>query len=120
MKSGLRPGPDGLEERRSRRSATDRAEKAGTVTHDNSDEARMERAEQLAEQNLQAAAEAFSAIACDQEVADEVRLSAAEQLADLDPRAVAPAGTAIAGDGAVADEVRLSAAELLATVDPRR
>ena len=41
------------------------------------DEGRVDAAEQLAEHNPQAAAEAFSAIACDQTVGDEVRLSAA-------------------------------------------
>jgi len=51
------------------------------------DEGRLDAAEQLAEYEPRAAAEAFSAIACDQEVGDEVRLSAAEQLAALDPSA---------------------------------
>jgi len=50
------------------------------------DEDRMDAAEQLAEHNPHAAAEAFSAIACDGEVDDEVRLSAAE-LAALHPSA---------------------------------
>jgi hypothetical protein len=49
------------------------------------DEDRLDAAEQLAEHHPRAAAEAFSAIACDQTVGDEVRLSAAEQLAALDP-----------------------------------
>jgi len=83
------------------------------------DEGRIDAAEQLAEHNPHAAAEAFSAIACDQTVGDEVRLSAAQQLADVDPSAAAPACLAIAGDGMVGDEVRLSAAELVADVDPR-
>ena len=43
-----------------------------------SDEDRIDAAELLAEQNPRAAAEAFSAIACDQAVGDEVRLSAAD------------------------------------------
>ena len=47
------------------------------------DEDRIGAAEQLAEHNAHAAAEAFSAIACDQAVGDEVRLSAAELLAAL-------------------------------------
>jgi hypothetical protein len=47
------------------------------------DEGRFDAAEQLAEHNPGAAAEVFSAIACDREVGDEVRLSAAEQLAAL-------------------------------------
>jgi hypothetical protein len=42
---------------------------------------------QLAEHHPHAAAEAFSAIACDGTVSDEVRLSAAEQLATLGPGA---------------------------------
>jgi hypothetical protein len=50
-------------------------------------EGRLDAAEQLAERNPHTAAEAFSAIACDQEAGDEVRLSAAEQLAALDPSA---------------------------------
>jgi hypothetical protein len=83
-----------------------------------SDEDRVDAAEQLAEHNPHAAAEAFSAIACDQAVGDEVRLSAAERLADVDPGAAAPACLAIACDQAVGDEVRLSAAERLADVDP--
>jgi hypothetical protein len=53
------------------------------------DEDRIEAAEQLAEHNRHAAAEAFSAIACDQAVGDEVRLSAAEQLVDVDSSAAA-------------------------------
>jgi hypothetical protein len=48
--------------------------------HHDSDEERMTTAEQLAGHDPRAAAEAFSAIACDGEVGDEVRLSAAEQL----------------------------------------
>ncbi len=51
------------------------------------DESRLDAAEQLAGYDRRAAAEAFSVIACDQEVGDEVRLSAAEQLAALDPSA---------------------------------
>jgi len=51
-----------------------------------SDEDRIDAAEQLAEHNPRAAAEAFSAIACDQAVGDEVRLSAAE-LAAVHPGA---------------------------------
>jgi len=51
------------------------------------DEDRIDAAEQLAEHNPRAAAEALSAIACDQEVGDEVRLSAAVQLAALGPSA---------------------------------
>jgi hypothetical protein len=54
-----------------------------------SDEGRIDAAEQLAEHNPYAAAKAFSAIACDGEVGDEVRLSAAEQLAAVDPHAAA-------------------------------
>ena len=73
----------------------------------------MTTAEQLAEHNPHAAAEAFSAIACDREVGDEVRLSAAEALAAADPAAAAPACLAIARDGRVGDEVRLAAAGLL-------
>jgi len=42
-------------------------------------------AEQLAEHNPRAAAEAFSAIACDRAVDDEVRLSAAELLSAHTP-----------------------------------
>jgi hypothetical protein len=96
---------------------TDLAEKADTAMHEH-DEDRIDAAEHLAEHNPHAAAEAFSAIACDQAVGDEVRLSAAQQLADVDPSAAAPACVAIARDGTVGDEVRLSAAELLADVDP--
>ena len=96
---------------------TDLAEKADTAMHED-DEDRIDAAEHLAEHNPHAAAEAFSAIACDQAVGDEVRLSAAQQLAGVDPRAAAPACVAIASDGTVGDEVRLSAAELLADVDP--
>jgi hypothetical protein len=62
-------------------------------------EGRLDAAERLAERNLHTAAEAFSAIACDQEAGGEVRLSAAAQLAAADPRAAAPAGLAIACDG---------------------
>ena len=62
------------------------------------DEGRLDAAEQLAEYDPRAAIEAFSAIACDQEVGDEVRLSAAEQLAEVDPRAAGPACLAIARD----------------------
>ena len=51
------------------------------------DEGRLDAAEQLAEHNPHAAAEAFSAIACDQAVGDEVRLSAAEQLVAINARA---------------------------------
>jgi HEAT repeats len=80
-------------------------------------EGRLHAAEQLAEHNPHSAAEAFSALACDQEAGDEVRLSAAEQLAAVDPRAAAPACLAIARDEEVGDEVRLSAAQL-ATLDP--
>ena len=47
------------------------------------DEGRLDAAGQLAEHNPHAAAEALSAIACDQTVGDEVRLSAAEQLAAI-------------------------------------
>lgn len=54
------------------------------------DEDRINTAEPLAENNLSAAAEAFTAIAGDATVADEVRLSAAEQLAPVDPAAAAP------------------------------
>ena len=97
---------------------TDLAEKADTAMYVD-DEGRIDAAEQLAEHDPRAAAEAFSAIACDQAVGDEVRLSAAELLADVDPRAAAPACLAITCDEAVGDEVRLSAAELLADVDPR-
>jgi hypothetical protein len=50
------------------------------------DEGRLDAAEKLAEYDARHAVEAFSAIACDQEVGDEVRLSAAEQLAEIDPR----------------------------------
>ena len=59
---------------------TDLIEKADTAMYED-DEGRLDAAEQLAEHNPHAAAEAFSAIACDQAVGDEVRLSAAEQLA---------------------------------------
>ena len=79
-----------------------------------SDEDRIDAAELLAEQNPRAAAEAFSAIACDRAVGDEVRLSAAELLADVDPGAAAPACLAIACDQTIGDEVRRSAAERLA------
>ena len=96
---------------------TDLAEKADTAMYE-SDEDRIDAAELLAEQNPRAAAEAFSAIACDRAVGDEVRLSAAELLADVDPGAATPACLAIARDRTVGDEVRLSAAELLADVDP--
>ena len=75
---------------------------------------RLDAAEQLAEYDPHAAAEAFTAIACDQGVGDEVRLSAAEELAEMDPRAAGPAGLAIARDESVGDEVRLSAAQLIA------
>ena len=44
----------------------------------------MNAAEDLAARDSRAAAEAFSAIACDSGVGDELRLSAAEQLAQLD------------------------------------
>jgi hypothetical protein len=81
------------------------------------DEDRLDAAERLAEGDPRAAAEAFSAIACDDAVGDEVRLSAAEQLAAVDPRAAAPACLAIARDDAVGDEVRLAAAQLGA-LDP--
>src|SRR5215468_5404504 len=94
---------------------TDFAEKADTAM-DEDDEGRIDAAEQLAEHNPHAAAEAFSAIACDGAVGDEVRLSAAELLADVDPGAAAPACLAIARDGAVGDEVRRSAAERLAAL----
>ena len=104
--------PSGLD------NGTDLAEKAATAMYED-DEDRIDAAEQLAERNPHAAAEALSAIACDQAVGDEVRLSAAELLADLDARAAAPACLVIARDGMVGDEVRLSAAELLAAVDPR-
>ncbi len=63
-----------------------------------SDEERMTTAEQLAGHDLQAAAEAFSAIACDGEVGDEVRLSAAEHLAGHDPRAATEAFRGIPDD----------------------
>ncbi|HYB15471.1 MAG TPA: hypothetical protein VEF71_08370 [Streptosporangiaceae bacterium] len=65
---------------------TDLAEKADTAMYED-DEDRIDAAEQLAEHNPRAAAEALSAIACDQEVGDEVRLSAAELLAALGPGA---------------------------------
>ena len=78
------------------------------------DEDRLDAAEQLAEHSPHAAAEAFSAIACDGEVGDEVRLSAAEQLTALDSRAAVPACLAIARDESVSGQVRLSAAELAA------
>ena len=97
---------------------TDLAEKADPAMYE-SDEDRIDAAELLAEQNPRAAAEAFSAIACDRAVGDEVRLSAAELLADVDPGAAAPACLAIARDRTVGDEVRLSAAERLADVNPR-
>ena len=96
---------------------TDLAEKADTAMYED-DEDRIDAAGQLAEHNPGAAAEACSAIACDQAVGDEVRLSAAELLAGIDPRAAAPACVAIARDGTVGDEVRRSAAEQLAAVDP--
>ncbi len=51
------------------------------------DEDRLDAAEQLADYDPHAAAEALTALACDQGVGDEVRLSAAEQLAEIDPRA---------------------------------
>ena len=60
---------------------TDLAEKADTAMYKD-DEDRIDAAEQLAEHNPHAAAEAFSAIACDQAVGDQVRLTAAQQLAD--------------------------------------
>ena len=97
---------------------TDLAEKADTAMYED-DEDRMDAAEQLAGHSPHAAAEAFSAIACDGAVDDETRLSAAEQLTALDPHAAAPACQAIACDSEVGDEVRLSAAEALAAVDPR-
>ena len=50
-------------------------------------EDRMGAAEQLAEHNAHGAAEALSAIACDEAADDEVHRSAAEQLAVLDPSA---------------------------------
>ena len=56
------------------------------------------RPEQLTEHNPHAAAQAFSAIACDQTVNDETRLAAAEQLAAIDPQAAAPACLAIASN----------------------
>ena len=59
-------------------------------------EGRLDAAEQLAEHNPHTAAEAFSAIACDQEAGDEVRLSAAEQFASVDPQAAVKAFSAIA------------------------
>jgi hypothetical protein len=83
------------------------------------DEGRMDAAERLAGHSPSAAAEAFSAIACDEGVSDEVRLSAAEQLV-ADPRAAGPACLAIACDDAVGDEVRLSAAGHLADLCPAR
>ncbi len=91
------------------------AEKAGTSMYEDNED-RLDTAEQLAEHNPHAAAEAFSAIACDQAVGDEVRLSAAEQLAAVDPQGAAPACLAIARDGTVGDEVRQSAAEQLAAL----
>src|SRR5215470_16503231 len=97
---------------------TDLTQKADTVMHED-DEGRLDAAEQLAEHNTHAAAEAFSAIACDGAVADEIRLSAAEQLAAINPGVAAPACLAIARDGAVGDEVRLSATEQLAALDAR-
>jgi hypothetical protein len=51
------------------------------------DEDRLDAAGHLAEHNPHAAAEALSAIACDQAVGDEVRLSAAEQLVAIKARA---------------------------------
>ena len=66
----------------------------------------------------QAAAEEFSAIACDRTTGDEVRLSAAELLANAVPAAAGPARQAIASDPEVGDEVRLSAAEQLAALRP--
>jgi hypothetical protein len=96
---------------------TDLAEKADTTMYEG-DEDRIEAAEQLAEHNRHAAAEAFSAIACDQAVGDEIRLSAAEQLADVDPSTAARACLAIANDQAVGDEVRRSAAEQFAVLNP--
>ena len=78
----------------------------------------MDSAEQFAEHNPHAAAQAFTAIACDQGVDDDTRLSAAEQVAELDPHAAALACVAIARDGSVGDEVRLSAAIHLAAAAP--
>ena len=98
-------------------SGSDLAKRAGTAMYAD-DEGRIDAAEQLAEYDPRAAAEAFSAIACDQTVGDEVRLSAAEQLAGLDPRAAGPACLAIARDRTVGDEVRQSAAEQLAALAP--
>ena len=95
----------------------DLTQKADTVMHED-DEGRLDAAEQLAEHNTHAAAEAFSAIACDGAVADEIRLSAAEQLAAINPGVAAPACLAIARDETVGDEVRLSAAELLPAHTP--
>ncbi len=72
--------------------------------HEDSED-RLDAAEQLAEHSPHTAAEAFSAIACDQEAGDEVRLSAAEQLAAVAPQAAVKAFSAIARDGEVGDEV---------------
>ena len=97
---------------------TDLAEKADPAMYED-DQDRTDAAEQLTEHNPHAAAQAFSAIACDQTVDDETRLAAAEQLAAIDPQAAAPACLAIASDKMVSDEVRLAAAEQLAAIDPR-
>jgi hypothetical protein len=67
------------------------------MDHDTDDD-RLEMAEQLAGPNPRSAAEALSAIACDQAVGDEVRLCAAEQLAAVDPGAAAGAFRAIPDD----------------------
>jgi hypothetical protein len=73
-----------------------------------------------AERLSQAAAHAYSSIACDGEAGDEVRLSAAEQLAEANPYAAAEAFAAIARDREVGDEVRLSAAEQLGSAGHHR
>jgi hypothetical protein len=51
------------------------------------DEDRLDAAGHLAEHNPHDAAEALSAVACDQAVGDEVRMSAAEQLVAIKARA---------------------------------
>ena len=64
---------------------TDLAEKADTAMYQD-DEDRLDAADQLAEHTPHAAAEAFSAIACDRDVGDEVGTDAvANGLAHVGP-----------------------------------
>ena len=83
------------------------------------DDERMDAAEQLARLDPRAGAEAFRAIAGDEDADDERRIDAAEQLAGLDRRAAAEAFRAIACDESVDDGLRVEAAERLPGLDRR-